>query len=107
LAATTAPVLADPPGAPNYTAKPKTSTVIDAQRALASPAICSSFKSHRKFLAARYGEHPVFSGDAAPGVQMRLFANATTGSWTMLLVRNNGFSCVRGAGKRFRHDVGT
>lgn len=107
LAAAALPALADPPGAPDYSAKPETPRIGGAQRALASPAICSSFKSHRKFLAARYGEHPVFSGEAAPGVQMRLFANATTGSWTMLLVRNNGFSCVRGAGKRFRHDVGT
>ena len=109
-AAVAAPSIAqaDPPGAPNYTLKRQTAKATPQRKqAVASPAICSSFKSHRQFLASRYGEHPVFSGEAAPGIQMRLFANVATGSWTMLLVRSNGFSCVRGAGKRFRHDVGT
>lgn len=101
-------VQADPPGAPDYTIKRQIAKAAPQRKpALSSPAICSSFKSHRRFLAARYGEHPVFSGEAAPGIQMRLFANTTTGSWTMLLVRTNGYSCVRGAGKNFRHDVGT
>ena len=101
--------LADPLGAPDYSAKPRQEARVAPghPQAGASPGICAEVGAHIRFLKARYGEFPVFSGLAAPGIRFRLFANMTTGSWTMLMVRNNGFSCVRGAGQKFRHEVGT
>lgn len=71
-----------------------------------SPAICARHEVHARYLAEKYGEVPLFSGVAADGIALQLFVNRTTGSWTALLVRGDGISCVTTAGENGRQDVG-
>ncbi len=70
------------------------------QRQLAeSPQLCASYSSHASYLAKAWGEAPVFTGTVGSKFIMRLFANQSTGTWTMLLVHASGTSCVRATGK--------
>ena len=71
-----------------------------AQRQLAeSPKLCANYASHASYLAKAWGETPVFTGTVGSKFIMRLFANQSTGTWTMLLVHASGTSCVRATGK--------
>lgn len=70
------------------------------------PAICAPHEVHARYLADKYGEVPLFSGVAADGIALQLFVNRATGSWTALLVRGDGISCVTTAGENGRQDVG-
>ncbi len=70
------------------------------------PSMCATIDIHTRYLSARFGEFPVFAGTVGPGISMQLFSNRSTGSWTMLLVSDNGLSCVQGAGSDGRHQVG-
>jgi hypothetical protein len=70
------------------------------------PSLCATIDIHSRYLSGRFGEFPVFAGTVSPGLSMQLFANRATGSWTMLLVNDNGLSCVQGAGSDGRHQVG-
>lgn len=70
------------------------------------PALCAPHEVHARYLADKYGEVPLFSGVAADGIALQLFVNRATGSWTALLVRGDGVSCVTSAGENGRQDVG-
>ena len=70
------------------------------------PAICARHELHARYLADKFGEFPLFSGVSADGIALQLFVNRSTGSWTALLVRNDGVSCVTSAGENGRQDVG-
>jgi hypothetical protein len=72
----------------------------------ASPAMCAQYETHLQFLSANYGEHPVFSGKANGGVTLRLFANGSTGTWTVVFIRADGMSCVQAVGKNAERAVG-
>ena len=72
----------------------------------ARPAVCAAYQVHAKFLAERYGEMPMFTGMVEDGIVLQLFINRATGSWTALLVRTDGVSCVTSAGENGRQDVG-
>lgn len=71
-----------------------------------SPAICASHEVHARYLAEKFGEVPLFSGVAGDGIALQIFVNRATGSWTALLVRGDGVSCVTSAGENGRQDVG-
>ncbi len=71
-----------------------------------SPAVCARHEIHARYLAEKYGEFPLFSGVAADGISLQLFVNRTTGTWTALLVRGDGISCLTTAGDNGRQDVG-
>jgi hypothetical protein len=64
-----------------------------------SPRLCAAYASHASYLAKAWGEMPVFTGTVGTKFIMRLFANQSTGTWTMLLVHASGTSCVRATGK--------
>lgn len=70
------------------------------------PAVCATYRVHARYLAERYGEMPMFTGSVDDTVLLQVFVNRTTGSWTALLVRADGVSCVTSAGENGRHDVG-
>ncbi len=67
---------------------------------------CVSSKDHAGILSARFGEHPVFTGQLDTGMVLRIFANGKSGSWTMLVVRTDGTSCVQSAGESGPRDMG-
>jgi hypothetical protein len=91
LPAAAGPAFADAPG--QYSAE--------------SPAMCASYAAHEKYLAQRYGEFPVFTGQLQDGVVFRLFANGKSGSWTMLLIRAaDGVACVQGSGEGGTREIG-
>ena len=70
------------------------------------PAICARYELHTRYLAERFGEFPLFSGAAADGIALQVFVNRNTGSWTALLVRGDGVSCITSAGENGRQEVG-
>jgi hypothetical protein len=72
----------------------------------ARPAVCAAYQVHAKYLADRFGEMPMFTGMIEEGIALQLFINRATGSWTVLLVRTDGVSCVTSAGDNGRQDVG-
>jgi hypothetical protein len=72
----------------------------------ARPAVCAAYQVHAKYLADRFGEMPMFTGMVEQGIVLQLFINRATGSWTALLVRTDGVSCVTSAGENGRQDVG-
>jgi hypothetical protein len=71
-----------------------------------SPAICARYEFHTRYLADKFGEFPLFSGAAADGIALQVFINRNTGSWTALLVRGDGVSCITSAGENGRQEVG-
>ncbi len=77
-----------------------------AREAAGTPALCASYQAHAAYLAARYGEFPIFTGQVEDGVVMRLFANGRSGSWTMLVIRADGLACVQAAGESGERDAG-
>jgi hypothetical protein len=77
-----------------------------APEADARPPICASYEVHERFLAERYGETPTFTGSVDERIVLRLFVNHATGSWTALMVRTDGVSCVTSAGENGRQDRG-
>lgn len=68
------------------------------------PGLCAPWPVHRQWLAARFKEHPVASGQIGPGRFFRLTANRVSGRWTLLVLDAVGRSCVSGAGTGFRAD---
>jgi hypothetical protein len=72
----------------------------------ARPTVCAAYQVHAKYLADRFGEMPMFTGMVDGGIVLQLFINRATGSWTALLVRTDGVSCVTSAGDNGRQDVG-
>ncbi|HEY7609780.1 MAG TPA: hypothetical protein VIF14_11160 [Alphaproteobacteria bacterium] len=87
-----------------------TAVPAQAQNAAATPdtgpAICARYELHTRYLADKFGEFPLFSGAAGDGIALQLFINRSTGSWTALLVRGDGFSCITSAGESGRQEVG-
>ena len=70
------------------------------------PAVCAAYQVHARYLAERYGEMPTFTGSVDEKIVLQVFVNRATGSWTALLVRTDGVSCVTSAGENGRQDVG-
>jgi hypothetical protein len=70
------------------------------------PPVCAAYQVHARYLAERYGEMPTFTGSVDDKIVMQVFVNRATGSWTALLVRTDGVSCVTSAGENGRQDVG-
>lgn len=77
-------------------ARPAGSTA--ERKTASSPSLCAPYASHAAYLAKAWGEMPVFTGTVGNKFIMRLFANQSTGTWTMLIVHSSGTSCVRATG---------
>jgi hypothetical protein len=52
-------------------------------------------------LATSYSEAPVIMGITSTGAVLELWANAETGSWTVLTVTPDGVACIRATGDNF------
>lgn len=50
-------------------------------------------------LSKKHGEKPAAMGLASNGSLMQVFSNRDGGSWTMVLTKPNGVSCVMAAGE--------
>jgi hypothetical protein len=70
------------------------------------PARCAAYEVHARYLATYWGESPFFTGATDEGIALQVFVNRVTGSWTALVVRRDGFSCVTGMGEKGRPEVG-
>jgi hypothetical protein len=70
------------------------------------PERCAAYEVHARYLATHWGESPFFTGASDDGIALQLFVNRATGSWTALVVRRDGFSCVTGMGEKGRPEVG-
>lgn len=70
------------------------------------PPVCATYQTHVRYLAERYGESPMFTGSVDEKVLIQVFVNRTTGTWTTLLVRADGMSCVTNAGENGRPEAG-
>lgn len=77
-----------------------------ARDAAAGPGSCASYEAHAGYLAHRYGEFPIFTGQMDDGMVFRIFANGRSGSWTMLVIRANGVTCVHAAGEGGQREAG-
>jgi len=64
----------------------------------AAQPLCAPYHLQAKHLSTKWQEVPVFTGRLGRQVTIRLFANPTTGTWTLLFVRAQT-SCVRAAGR--------
>lgn len=67
---------------------------------------CAPYQDHAGALASEFGEHPVFTGQLDNGRVLRIFANTKSGSWTMLVVRTDGTSCLQSAGESGQREMG-
>ena len=61
--------------------------------------VCVGHEDVVEQLTAKYGEQRMFIGLHKDGFVMELFANPKTESWTVLLTRPNGVSCIVAAGE--------
>ena len=74
--------------------------------AAATPPLCAAYEAHAGYLARRYGEFPVFTGQIDDGLVVRVFANGRSGSWTLLVIRADGLACVQASGEGGRREAG-
>jgi len=72
--------------------------LLGANAARAQPA-CASHEAVSKQLEQRYAEVPVAMGLADSGKLLQVFASADGASWTVVLTRPDGTSCVAAAGR--------
>jgi hypothetical protein len=73
---------------------------------VAAPAageICvSDYRQLAAKLAQSYAEEPVSAGLGQDGNLVSVFASATTGTWTMVMTRPEGTSCVVAVGEAWQ-----
>lgn len=62
---------------------------------------CGGMMEVRTFLSEQYGESPQVAGVTPDGIIMEIYANAQTGSWTMLATTVDGVSCFVNEGDMF------
>jgi hypothetical protein len=72
--------------------------LIGANAALAEPA-CTSYDTMSEVLARQYAEIPVAAGLAHTGKLLQVFAAKDGSSWTVVLTRPDGVSCIVAAGR--------
>jgi hypothetical protein len=64
-------------------------------------ARCGNTAAIAEELASRFGEYPMATGSFEDGERMLLTANPDTGTWTALIVKPGGVSCMASAGIGF------
>lgn len=72
--------------------------VAPVARAQGGPA-CAALAEMDKALAERFGEAQAWHGQENRGFQVRLYLNAGTGTWTLIIVRD-GQACAVSAGEK-------
>ncbi len=63
-----------------------------------APPICAPTAAMLGTLAERYGERPAGAGVTSSGALLQLLIRPDARSWTVLLTRPNGVSCLLAAG---------
>ena len=74
------------------------SVLLYANAVLAAP-VCASDEAVSKELESRYGEVPVARGLASDGKLLQVFASEDGISWTVVLTRPDGISCIAATGR--------
>jgi len=67
----------------------------------ASAQACATFDTMSKQLEQRYAEAPVGGGLAQTGKLLQVFAAKDGSSWTVILTRPDGISCIVAAGRQW------
>lgn len=65
------------------------------------PAPCGPRGEVESILATKYGESPVVAGHNPAGWPLVVTANPTTGTYTVILRRPDGMTCLIGGGTGF------
>jgi hypothetical protein len=73
--------------------------LLGAKAAGAQEASCSSHGEITKQLEQRYAEAPVSLGLSSSGRLVQVFSTEDGATWTMVLTRPDGLSCVVASGK--------
>jgi hypothetical protein len=68
----------------------------------AAQAVCLPRGQALEHLAAKYGEAPVARGVTGIGGLLEVLASPSGGTWTILVTRPSGRSCVVAAGEGWR-----
>ncbi len=68
----------------------------------AQGAPCVERSEARERLAGKFGETPVFRGITATGKMFEVFANLTTGTFTVMLTSPQGMACYVDSGESAR-----
>jgi hypothetical protein len=99
LASSTGAGLAENPGV---------RSLATAKAAPAAGEICvSDYKQLAAKLEASYAEVPVSAGLRQDGNLVSVFASTTTGTWTMVMTRPEGMSCVVAVGEAWQMAIPT
>jgi hypothetical protein len=67
----------------------------------ASAQACAAFDTMSKQLEQRYAEVPVAGGLAQTGKLLQVFAAKDGSTWTVILTRPDGMSCIVAAGRHW------
>jgi hypothetical protein len=71
----------------------------------ASAQACAAFDTMSKQLEQRYAEVPVAAGLAQTGKLLQVFAAKDGSTWTVILTRPDGLSCIVAAGRHWQMTV--
>jgi hypothetical protein len=69
----------------------------------ATPIGCGQFQDIIGGLEAKYSEQLAARGLQSDGLLLQVYASEDTGSWTALLVRPDGWTCIVAAGKHWQN----
>jgi hypothetical protein len=81
------------------------SMLLGANAALAAP-LCAPDEAVSKQLERGYGELPIARGLASDGKLLQVFASEDGLSWTVVLTRPDGVSCIAASGRHWQTVVG-
>jgi hypothetical protein len=78
--------------------------LIGTNTAFAAPG-CLSYDTMSELLAREYTETPVAAGLAQTGKLLQVFAAKDGSSWTVVLTRPDGMSCIVAAGRHWQAET--
>jgi len=78
-----------------------TAPALAQQNIMPIPAPCGPRGEVEGILAGKYGENPVVAGHNPAGWPLVVTANPATGTYTVLLRRPDGMTCLIAGGKGF------
>lgn len=77
-----------------------TCAVLTASQVSATPA-CGDYQLVKQRLGDQYSEKSKMMGLGANNMVFEVYASDKTGSWTIIAVRPDGFTCLMAAGQAF------
>lgn len=75
--------------------------LLGAKATLAQEAACATYSEIAQQLERRYAELPVSLGLSSAGQVVQVFSTADGATWTMVLTKPDGTSCVVAAGEHW------